>query len=189
MQPSARVHVHRTRTDDVLRAMNGGKRLHSARCTVHLRYVRVRIRVATGGAAGAERDRSAAGGFRSDDGIPVGSLYWRATNSITFLLLRLLYTAMYFMDLFRCIWSARTFGQKFAPNHLAYRLYILVFRCMAKEQIFAKYQKLFSWLAAQHVFGDFWNSSLPNAKSFADPFYKSEKNSKSFGKNGVLNRK
>ena len=101
----------RTRTDGVLRAMNGGKRLHSARCTVRLRYVRVRIRVATG-AAGAERDRSAAGGFRSDDGIPVGSLYWRATNSITFLLLRLLYTAMYFMDLFRCIWSAKTFGQK-----------------------------------------------------------------------------
>ena len=91
MQPSARVHVHRTRTDDVLRAMNGGKRLHSARCTVCLRYVRVRIRVATGGAAGAERDRSAGGSdLHLDDGIPVGSLYWRATNSITFLLMPVL---------------------------------------------------------------------------------------------------
>ena len=80
----------RTRTDGVLRAMNGGKRVRTVRA-VRLRYVRVRIRVATVGAAGAERDRSAGGSdLHLDDGIPVGSLYWRATNSITFLLLPVL---------------------------------------------------------------------------------------------------
>lgn len=54
-------------------------------CTVRavrLRYVRVRVRVGIG-AAGHDR-----AGLDLDDGIPVGSLYWRAANSITFLLLR-----------------------------------------------------------------------------------------------------
>ena len=59
----------RTRTDGVLRAMNGGKRVRTVRA-VRLRYVRVRIRVATVGAAGAERDRSAGGSdLHLDDGI------------------------------------------------------------------------------------------------------------------------